>query len=192
MFDILIFFIIYSNNSCAAISNHYRMTSDLDTLIVSLYKFTGLGSFAPDVEPYQIVLKLGGSGKCVLATLTLFKICHLNGNALRASWKIIIDCLQMLYKAKLLPKNVIVGEDFVEPSGKVSLIRESATPKPAPVEQSIFSSLYSYIALDTSRTPHPEEGVAKKRAHECITNCFIKEMIDESKLLQVISYGSFV
>lgn len=163
------------------------MASDLDTLIVSLYKFTGLGSLAPGVEPYQIVLKLGGSGKCQLATLTLFKICHLHGNALRASWKIVIDCLQMLYKAKLLSKSVTMGEDFVEPSGKITLIREPSTPKAPPVEQGILSSLYSYIAPDTSRTPHPEEAVAKKRAHDCIANCFVKEMIDESKLLQVIS-----
>ncbi|CAB0040980.1 unnamed protein product [Trichogramma brassicae] len=141
--------------SCAAISAHYGMTSDLDTLIVSLCKFTGLAAVG---QPDQIVLKLGGSGSCQLATRTLFKITHLHGDALRASWKNIVDCLQILYKAKLLPK--------------ISLIVESA-PKPAPVEQGILSSLYSYIASDTSRTPHPAEAVAKKRANDCIAHWYI-------------------
>lgn len=168
------------------------MTSDLDTLIVSLYKFTGLGSLASDVEPIQIVLKLGGSEKRQLAILTLFKICHLHGNSLRESWKIIIDCLQMLYKANLLPATVTVGEDFVEPSRKVTLIRESSRPKSPPVERTILSSFFSYIAPEPSRTPQPDEADTKKRAHDCIANCFVKELIDESKLLQVIIFSRFI
>ncbi|CAB0044114.1 unnamed protein product [Trichogramma brassicae] len=174
--------------SCAAISAHYGMTSDLDTLIVSLCKFTGLAAVG---QPDQIVLKLGGSGSCQLATRTLFKITHLHGDALRASWKNIVDCLQILYKAKLLPKSLTHGADFLDPSGKVSLIVESA-PKPAPVEQGILSSLYSYIASDTSRTPHPAEAVAKKRANDCIAHCYLKEIIEESKLLQLDSLQSLV
>ncbi|XP_031779125.1 Golgi-specific brefeldin A-resistance guanine nucleotide exchange factor 1 isoform X2 [Nasonia vitripennis] len=175
--------------SCAAISAHYNMTSDLDTLIVSLCKFTGL---AAGGQPDQVVLKLGGSGTCQLATRTLFKICHMHGDALRASWKNIVDCLQMLYRAKLLPKNLTEGEDFLDPSGKVSLIREPTTPKAPPVEQGILSSLYSYIASDTSKTPHPAEAVAKKRALECVAHCYLKQIIDESKFLQVESLRPLV
>lgn len=158
------------------------MTSDLDTLIVSLCKFTGL---AAGGQPEQVVLKVGGSGTCQLATRTLFKICHMHGDALRASWKNIVDCLQTLFKAKLLQKNMTDGEDFLDPSGKVTLIREPDTPKAPPVEQSILSSLYSYIASDTSRTPHPGEAVAKKRALECIAHCYLKQIIEESKFLPV-------
>jgi brefeldin A-resistance guanine nucleotide exchange factor 1 len=159
------------------------MTSDLDTLIVSLCKFTGL---AAGGQADQVVLKLGGSGTCQLATRTLFKICHMHGDALRASWKNIIDCLQMLFKANLLPKNLTEGEDFLDPTGKVSLIREPTTPKAPPVEQGLLSSLYSYIASDTSRTPHSVVAVAKKRAVECIAHCYLKQMFEESKFLQVI------
>lgn len=159
------------------------MSSDLDTLIVSLCKFTGL---AAGGQPDQVVLKLGGSGTCQLATRTLFKICHMHGDALRASWKNIVDCLQMLYRAKLLSKNLTEGEDFLDPSGKVSLIREPTTPKAPPVEQGLLSSLYSYIASDMSRTPHPAEAVAKKRALECVAHCYLKQIIEESKFLQVM------
>ncbi|XP_014204621.1 Golgi-specific brefeldin A-resistance guanine nucleotide exchange factor 1 isoform X2 [Copidosoma floridanum] len=176
--------------SCAAISAHYGMTSDLDTLIVSLCKFTGLA--AAGGQPDQIVLKLGGSGTCQLATRTLFKICHLHGNALRASWKNMVDCLQMLLKAKLLPKDMTEGEDFLDPSGKVNIARDPPQPKQPPVEQSILSSLYSYITSDTSRSPHPAEAVAKKRALECVAHCYLKQIIEESNFLEVESLQSLV
>ncbi|XP_015585956.1 Golgi-specific brefeldin A-resistance guanine nucleotide exchange factor 1 [Cephus cinctus] len=175
--------------SCAAISAHYGMSSDLDTLVVSLCKFTGL---AMGGEPEQVVLHLGGSGRCQLAARTLFKITHLHGDALRASWKNVVDCLQTLYKARLLPKSLTEGEDFLDPSGKVSLVREPTSPKSPPVEQGILSSLYSYIALDAPRPPHPAEATTRKRATECIANCYLKQIIEESKFLQAESLRSLV
>ncbi|KOC68764.1 Golgi-specific brefeldin A-resistance guanine nucleotide exchange factor 1 [Habropoda laboriosa] len=174
---------------CASISAHYGMSSDLDTLIVSLCKFTGLASGS---EPDHIVQQLGRSGKCQLAARTLFKITHIHGDAIRASWKNIIDCLQSLYKARLLPKSLTEGEDFIDPSGKISLVREGSAPKPAPVDQGILSSLYSYIALDTSRMSNPVEVAVKKRAREFVTNCYLKQIIEESKFLQVESLRSLV
>ncbi|XP_044591772.1 Golgi-specific brefeldin A-resistance guanine nucleotide exchange factor 1 isoform X3 [Cotesia glomerata] len=173
---------------CAGISAHYNMTSDLDTLIVSLCKFTGL---ATGGEPDQVILHFGGSGRCQLAARTLFKITHLHGDGLRASWKNIIDCMQTLYKARLLPKNMTDGEDFLDPLGKVSLLREPTTPKAPPAGQGILSSLYSYIALD-SRVPHPAEATAKKRAADCIANCYLKQILEESKFLQESSLRPLV
>ncbi|XP_031833133.2 sec7 domain-containing protein garz [Nomia melanderi] len=175
---------------CASISAHYGMSSDLDTLVVSLCKFTGL---ATGGDPDQVVSQLGGSGKYhQLAARTLFKITHMHGDAIRASWKNIVDCLQSLYKARLLPKSLTEGEDFIDASGKISLLREPATPKPPPTDQGIFSSLYSYIALDTSRTSHPAEATARKRASEFVANCYLKQIIEESKFLQEESLRSLV
>ncbi|KAK0166292.1 hypothetical protein PV328_004726 [Microctonus aethiopoides] len=174
---------------CAAISAHYSMSSDLDTLIVSLCKFTGL---AVGGEPEQVVLHFGGSGRCQLAARTLFKITHLHGNGMRGSWKNIIDCMQTLYKVRLLPKILTDGEDFLDSSGKISLIREPTTPKPSAQGQGILSSLYSYIALDTARVPHPAEAAAKKRANDCIANCYLNQIIEESKFLQVDSLRSLI
>lgn len=175
--------------SCAAISAHYSMCSDLDTLIVSLCKFTGL---IIGGKPEQVVLHLGGSSKSQLAARTLFKITHLHGDALRASWKNIIDCLQSLYEARLLPKNLTEAEDFIDPSGKISLLREPTTPKTSPGDQGIFSTFYSYIAMDTSRLPHPAEATARKKAVEFIANCYLKEIIEESKFFQSESLNSLV
>ncbi|XP_072748156.1 Golgi-specific brefeldin A-resistance guanine nucleotide exchange factor 1 [Anoplolepis gracilipes] len=175
--------------SCAAISAHYSMCSDLDTLIVSLCKFTGLMIGG---KPEQVVLHLGGSSKSQLAARTLFKITHLHGDALRASWKNIIDCLQSLYEARLLPKNLTEAEDFIDPSGKISLLREPTTPKVSPGDQGIFSTFYSYIAMDTSRLAHPAEATARKKAVEFIANCYLKEIIEESKFFQSESLNSLV
>ncbi|XP_034951893.1 Golgi-specific brefeldin A-resistance guanine nucleotide exchange factor 1 [Chelonus insularis] len=166
--------------NCAAISVHYGMYSDLDTLIVSLCKFTGL---ATGGEPDQVVLHFGGSGRCQLATRTLFKIIHLHGDGIRGSWKNIIDCMQTLFKARLLPKDVTDGEDFLDPSGKVSLIKEPTTPKQPVQNQGILLSLYSYIALEP-RIPHPAEATAKKRAIDCIVSCCLKQITEESKFFQ--------
>ncbi|XP_014484038.1 PREDICTED: Golgi-specific brefeldin A-resistance guanine nucleotide exchange factor 1 [Dinoponera quadriceps] len=175
--------------SCAAISAHYSMCSDLDTLVVSLCKFTGLITGG---KPEQVVQHLGGSGKCQLAALTLFKITRLHGDALRASWKNIIDCLQSLYEARLLPKNLTEAEDFIDPSGKISLLREPTTPKVSPGDQGIFSTFYSYIAMDTSRQSHPAEATVRKKATEFIANCYLKSIIEESKFFQSESLNSLV
>ncbi|KYM98687.1 Golgi-specific brefeldin A-resistance guanine nucleotide exchange factor 1 [Cyphomyrmex costatus] len=174
---------------CAAISAYHSMCNDLDTLIVSLCKFTGL---IIGGKSEQVVLHLGGSMKSQMAARTLFKITHLHGDALRASWKNIIDCLQSLYEARLLPKNLTEAEDFIDPSGKISLLREPTTPKTSPGDQGILSTFYSYIAMDTSRLPHPAEATARKKAMEFIANCYLKEIIEESKFFQNESLNSLV
>ncbi|XP_024884450.1 Golgi-specific brefeldin A-resistance guanine nucleotide exchange factor 1 isoform X2 [Temnothorax curvispinosus] len=175
--------------SCAAISAYHGMCGDLDTLIVSLCKFTGLQIGG---KSEQVVLHLGGSPKSQMAARTLFKITHLHGDALRASWKNIIDCLQSLYEARLLPKNLTEAEDFIDSSGKISLLREPTTPKTSPGDQGILSTFYSYIAMDTSRLPHPAEATARKKAMEFIANCYLKEIIEESKFFQSESLNSLV
>lgn len=174
---------------CASISAHYGMSSDLDTLVVSLCKFTGLAT-GGDLE--QLVLQLGGSGRSQLAARTLFEVTHRHGDALRASWRNVVDCLQAVYRARLLPRILTEGEDFLDLSGKVSLIREPTTPRVPPVEQGILSSIYSYIALDTPRVPHPAEATARKRATQCVTDCRLELIIAESKFLQVESLRSLV
>nr|XP_033335671.1 Golgi-specific brefeldin A-resistance guanine nucleotide exchange factor 1 [Megalopta genalis] len=174
---------------CASISAHYSMNSDFDTLVVSLCKFTGL---ATGGEPDQVVLYLGRSGRCQLAVRALFKIIHMDGDAMRASWKNIVDCLQSLYKARLLPKGLTEGEDFIDPSGKISLLRESTTPKPPPTDQGIFSSLYSYIAQDTSRISQPAEATTRKKATEFVASCYLEQIIEDSKFLEVESLRSLV
>jgi len=35
-----------------------------------------------------------------------------------------MDCLLQMFKAKMLPKALVEGEDFVEASGRISLLPE--------------------------------------------------------------------
>lgn len=176
--------------NCASICAHYRMNSDLDTLIVALCKFTGLATTSE--SELELVVRFGGSGRCQLATRTLFQITHQHGNGIRSSWKNITDCIQILYKARLLPKYLTEGDDFLELSGRVSLIREPTIPKQPPQEQGILSSLYSYIALDSTRVPQATEASTRKRATDCISNCLLKQIIEESKFLEVDSLRALI
>ena len=56
----------------------------------------------------------------------MFGLAHRHGDILREGWKNILDCLHQLYRAKLLPKALVEVEDFLDPNGKVSLIREES------------------------------------------------------------------
>lgn len=173
--------------SCAAITAHYDLTNDLDMLIVPLCKFTGLTRYN---EPDNIVLHFGGSRRRLLAARILFRITRLHGSGLRASWKNIITCLLYLRKAKLLPDNLTDTVDFLNNAQRELLIAERAPKQPQ--EQGLFASIYSYIALESPRVPHPNEKTARKRATDCIANCYIREIIQESKFLMVGSLRSLV
>ncbi|KAL6262376.1 hypothetical protein P5V15_007465 [Pogonomyrmex californicus] len=175
--------------SCAAIGAYHNMCGELDTLIVSLCKFTGL---IIGGKPEQVVLHLGESSKSQRAADTLFEITRLHGDALRASWKNIIDCLQSLYEARLLPENLTEAEDFIDPSGKISLLREPTTPKAPSADQGILASFLNFYNADTSRVSHPAEATARKKAMEFIAKCCLEKIIEESKFFQSESLNSLV
>lgn len=66
----------------------------------------------------------GGNPKAQLAAKMVFSLAHRHGDILSEGWKNLLDCMLQLFRAKLLPKNMIEVEDFVNPKGKVSLIQE--------------------------------------------------------------------
>jgi brefeldin A-resistance guanine nucleotide exchange factor 1 len=49
---------------------------------------------------------------------------------LRDGWKDILDCIIHLYKAKLLPSVLVEVEDFLDPTGRTTLIKEQITQIP--------------------------------------------------------------
>ena len=59
-----------------------------------------------------------------MAAKTVFSLAHRHGDILREGWKNILDCMMQLYRAKMLPEVLITVEDFLDPSGRISLIRE--------------------------------------------------------------------
>ena len=69
-------------------------------------------------------IQFGNSGKAQMAAKTVFALAHRHGDILREGWKNILDCMLQLYRAKMLPDILISVEDFIDPSGRISLVKE--------------------------------------------------------------------
>jgi brefeldin A-resistance guanine nucleotide exchange factor 1 len=174
------------------ISAHYGMSSDFDNLIISLCKFTTLLSTAD--TPDNLTISFGSNQKAQLAAKTVFNLAHRHGDILREGWKNVLDCMLQLYHCKLLPKVMVEAEDFIEPSGKISLMREEAPSQKT--ETGLLSSLYSYIALSSDpsaqKVPSPEDQEYIQRAHACIKECHLEHLINESKFLRLDSLQELI
>ncbi|XP_069705453.1 Golgi-specific brefeldin A-resistance guanine nucleotide exchange factor 1 isoform X3 [Periplaneta americana] len=177
---------------CAMISAHYGMSNDFDNLVISLCKFTTLLNTAE--TPDNLTISFGANPKAQLAAKTVFNLAHRHGDILREGWKNVLDCMLQLYRCKLLPKVMVEAEDFIEPSGKIALMREE-TPSQK-IETGLLSSLYSYIALasepSTQKVPSPEDQENIQRAHSCVRECHLEHLINESKFLRLDSLQELV
>lgn len=61
-----------------------------------------------------------------LSLETMLSLAHRHGNLLREGWKNILDCLLCLFRARLLPEDMVTVPDFIVDSGSVSLYAEEA------------------------------------------------------------------
>ncbi|KAL4239944.1 G-box binding factor [Mactra antiquata] len=169
---------------CAMISAHYGMSDVFDNLVISLCKFTTLLS---SVEaPENIPISFGMNNKAQLAARTVFSLAQRHGDILREGWKNILDCMLQLYRAKLLPKSMIEVEDFLNPTGKICLIKEESQSNQRS-ETGVLSSFYSYFTLSepaSNKGPSPEEEEATKLATKCIRECQLEQLIVDSKFLR--------
>ena len=52
-------------------------------------------------------MTLGTSSKVRMCLYTMFSLAHQHGDILREGWKNILDCLVTLFKAKLLPDELV-------------------------------------------------------------------------------------
>ncbi|ESO85819.1 hypothetical protein LOTGIDRAFT_130403 [Lottia gigantea] len=175
---------------CAMISAHYGISDVFDNLGISLCKFTTLLSSAPE----NIPVSFGINFKAQLAARTVFALAHRHGDILREGWKNILDCMLQLYRAKLLPQNMIEVEDFADPAGKICIIREDNTTNQRS-EAGVFSSFYSYFSLSEAsnqKGPTLEEQDAAKQAQQCIEACHIDLLILDSKFLREDSLQELV
>lgn len=172
---------------CAMISAHYGMSDVFDNLVISLCKFTTLLTSADTVE--NIPILFGNNSKAQLAARTVFGLAHRHSDILHDGWKNILDCMLQLYRAKLLAEILVTVEDFLDPNGRISLIREDTTSQQR-TETGVLSSFYSYFTLSDTpqqRGPTADEQEAIKRAQDCIQECHVEQLIMESKFLRVDS-----
>lgn len=64
--------------------------------------------------PKTLSLSFGANFKAHVATKAMFRLAHHHGDILREGWKNILDCVLQLYKASLLPKELVeVLPDFL-------------------------------------------------------------------------------
>ncbi|KAM8859731.1 Golgi-specific brefeldin A-resistance guanine nucleotide exchange factor 1 isoform 2-T2 [Spinachia spinachia] len=170
---------------CAMIAAHYGFSDVFDNLIISLCKFTTLSS--ESVENLPTVF--GSNNKAQTAAQTVFDLAHRHGDILREGWKNIMDSMLQLFRSELLPKAMVEVEDFVEPSGKISLQREET---PSNRGESAVLSFVNWFTLSGAeqsgvRGPSTENQEAKQAAILCIKQCDPEKLITESKFLQLES-----
>ncbi|XP_061083550.1 Golgi-specific brefeldin A-resistance guanine nucleotide exchange factor 1 isoform X3 [Conger conger] len=183
--DVIIQKAIAGFRKCAMISAHYGFSDVFDNLVISLCKFTTLSS--ESVENLPTVF--GGNGKAQVAAKAVFGLAHRHGDILREGWKNIMDSMLQLFRAELLPKPMVEVEDFVEPSGKISLQREET---PSNRGESAVLSFVNWLTLSGAeqsglRGPSTENQEAKQAAILCIKQCDPEKLITESKFLQLES-----
>lgn len=166
---------------CALISAHYSLSDVFDNLVISLCKFTTL--LIPPETGESLPVSFGRNLKAQQSARTLFALAHRHGDILREGWKNIMDCLLQMFKAKMLPKALVEGEDFVEASGRISLLPEELPSTRQ--ETSIFSWWYLMNAEPASnRGQTTEDKEAQKQAQNCIRDCHPDLLISESKFLR--------
>ena len=127
-----------------------------------------------------------------MATRAMFSLTHKYGDILREGWRNITECLLQLFKCQLLPDSMMQSEDFIDPSGVVSLYREDL---PAEKEDSgLINSLVSFIVASSEM---PRELTQEERDHvniakKTIEECHPDHMLQESKFLLTESLSELI
>ncbi|CAN7991432.1 unnamed protein product, partial [Ixodes pacificus] len=117
----------------------------------------------------------------------VFGLAQRHGHILRDGWKNLIDCVLQLYRAKLLPQALVTAEDFVDPSGEVSLLRSEdvvGLGQQRSEQQSLLSTFVTYLMDSSQKGPNPEDHRAQEAALHCVANCQPELLVSESKFLR--------
>ena len=182
---------------CATIAAHYGMSDVFDNLVISLSKFTSLVSSGGQVD-------LATNEKAQQACRMVFQLVHRHGGILREGWNNFVDCLVALFIGQHLPRILTESEDFTEPSGRISLIRQSKVLSTPRVETGILSSIYSYIALSSASSVGDspggggnkgvmsEEEENRKKIQVLLKECQPELLLSESKFLPIESLSELI
>ena len=119
-------FLLPSLRLCASISAQYEQREVFDNLIIQLSKFTSLLQPHEQPQTFTIAQILNTDFKSRLSLETLLSLAHSHGNLLREGWKNILDCLNALFGARLLPEGMVKIKDFLADGGSISLYTEEA------------------------------------------------------------------
>ncbi|KAF6039545.1 GBF1 [Bugula neritina] len=165
---------------CAMISAHYGLSEVFDNIIISLCKFT---TFLNTSESSDLIaVSFAANHKAQLAAKTVFSLAHRHGDMLREGWKNILDCMITLYRARLLPATFTEVEDFLNPDGKIKLVKENKPSDPRN-DSGVFNAFFTYFSADSAaqKTQPVEEQQAKETSKQelikaLITLCQVDEL----------------
>ncbi|UJR29178.1 hypothetical protein I4U23_010392 [Adineta vaga] len=196
-YDLVIQKSIQGFSKCARIAAHYFMSDVFDNLVISLCKFTTLLNSREWIE--NLPVQFGLNRKARLAATVVFNIAHVHGDILRDGWKNILECIIHLYKAKLLPSVLVEVEDFLDPTGRTTLIKEQTT-QITKSDTGIFSSLafllggggLSDSTISSNKQTTSEEQEAIKVATACIEECHLEQLLQETKFLIIDSLNELL
>ncbi|XP_047992703.1 Golgi-specific brefeldin A-resistance guanine nucleotide exchange factor 1 [Leguminivora glycinivorella] len=166
-------------------------TLTVDTLLLTLCKFTALLPPQPHMHHQAIGVTLGQSTKAQLALRRACSVAARHADCVRDAWRHLLEIVHTLYLGRLLPKSLVEAEDYLSSTGTVSLIRDVNRGS----EAGLLSSLYSYIALGETgmRTPTPHEKALIDTATECVEKCNLPGLlIMETKFLQLESLQELI
>lgn len=163
---------------CAFISSNFGMCQNLDMLILTICKFTLLHN---QPKRNYLNVQLGANAKAQCALKTVFYLVHEYGDNIREGWKNVFDIILSLYCINLLPKSYVEIEDFIEPSGKITLTYENIQLQKQ--EAGLLSSIYSYMVSSENLTKNPtqEEQEYTDLAKQCIKECTLDQFVTDSK-----------
>ncbi|PAV79155.1 hypothetical protein WR25_16601 isoform J [Diploscapter pachys] len=192
---------------CASISAHYGMKDVFDNLVIHLCKFSTLSAhrdgnseetlemqrqrvmnepLAHSHSPEAVALAFGENKKAQLATKTLF---HIQG------WKNLLEVVLQLFKARLLPAELIEVDDFVDEKGWVSIQRvHNREHHVTRNDNSFFSWLgIGGGASDAERKkPTQDQLNAMQLASTIISECRPQQLVSDSKYLTSTALSEFI
>jgi hypothetical protein len=90
-------------------------------------------------------------------------------------------CIKTLFKCRLIPEQMLVAEDFL--CGKVMLSSEKDGKRNQKKDTSLFSTFSSFLYSPEpeSETETEEQKNFQKRALDCIQNCKLVDLFDDSR-----------
>eukprot|EP00803_Ostreobium_quekettii_P003636 evm.model.scf_117.13 EVM.evm.TU.scf_117.13 scf_117:109917-120401(+) len=168
----------------AKIASYYRVDEVIDSLVVTLCKFTM--QLAPGaIKP---MVNFGHNSKAQVAMETVFFVASRYGDSLRAAgWRSIMDLVVRLYRLGLLPNTF-----WQEANGLPE--EEGRSPETESVKMTSDSGdLSSYATTSLSRLFMSggaekqltrEEQEAQERTVRCVEHCRIDELFLDTKFLQ--------
>ncbi|KAL3273590.1 hypothetical protein HHI36_015022 [Cryptolaemus montrouzieri] len=167
--------------NCAFICSHNNLTSNLDMLILTICKFT---LFHNQPKPNNGITMFASNIKAQLALRTVFNLAHQHGDNIRDSWKNIFDIILAMYSYGLCPKSYVEVEDFIENSGKITLVYKEVENLQKQ-DTGLLSSLYFYMVSseNLSKLPSAEEEELNNVAKKCIKECNLEQLVTDSKFL---------